>query len=64
LRRLQIVELSLEFLDFRLVVLLDISDFALQLFDLLVHRRRCLRQGRHRQNGAPQTDRQNDEFKS
>jgi len=43
LRRLQIVELSLEFLDFRLVVLLDISDFALQLFDLLVHRRRCLR---------------------
>jgi len=60
LRRLQIVELSLEFLDFRLVVLLDTSDFALQLFDLLVHRRRCLRQGRRRQHGASQTDRQSE----
>src|SRR6267143_3485885 len=60
LRRLQIVELSLEFLDFRLVVLLDISDFALQLFDLIVYRRRRLRQGRHRQDGASQTDSQNE----
>jgi hypothetical protein len=30
LRRLQIVELSLEISEFRLVVLLDTSDFALQ----------------------------------
>jgi hypothetical protein len=69
LRRLQIVELSLEIADFGLVLLLDTSDFglvvllytsdfALQLFDLIVHRRRCLRQGRHRQDGASQTDRQ------
>ena len=54
MRRLQIVELSLEIADFGrvllldisdfgLVVLLGISDFALQLFDLFVHRRRCLR---------------------
>jgi hypothetical protein len=58
LRRLQIVELSLEISDFGLVVLLDTSDFGLQLFDLIVHRRRSLRQGRHGQDGASQTDRQ------
>jgi hypothetical protein len=69
LRRLQIVELSLQIADFGVVLLLDISnfglivllyisDFVLQLFDWIVARHRCLRQDWHRQDGASQTDRQ------
>src|SRR6266850_3395135 len=47
----------LDISNFCLIVLLDAFDFALQLFDLIVDRRRCLRERRHRQRGASQADR-------
>src|SRR5262249_11181865 len=42
LRRLQIVELFLEATNLCLVLLLDVLDFLLQLFDLIVNQRRRL----------------------
>src|SRR5260370_3649933 len=67
LRRLQIVELPLEFLDFRLVALLDIPDLrvvvlldtldlALQLLHLVVRRRGGLGCSRRRQSSAYRHD--------
>jgi len=51
--RLQIIELFLKALNLRLVLLLDFSNFALQLLHLIVHAGRRLSRGRDRQNGAP-----------
>jgi hypothetical protein len=67
LRRFQIVELFLQILDLRLVLLLEIShlglvllfhcsDFALQLFNQIRHIRRSLGYRRHGQSGARNGD--------
>src|SRR5262249_15111722 len=48
-----IVKLLLQTADLRLVLLLDLSDRILELFDLVIRGR--LRRGRYRQSGARQT---------
>jgi hypothetical protein len=69
--RFQFVELFLQILDLRLVLLLEIShlglvllfhcsDFALQLFDQISHIRRSLGYRRHRQSSAGNGDHSGD----
>jgi len=54
LRGFQIIELLLQVSDLCLVIFLDISNFALELFDLIIHRRCRLCQGRAWQTGTCQ----------